>query len=211
MAIITDFNQLDLNKSYTYADYLTWQFSERVELIMGKIFKMSPAPTSKHQYCISSLNTSFFNFLKGNPCRVFPAPYDVRLPLNPKIDNNVVQPDITVICDHAKIKKEGCVGAPDIVVEVVSKSSVKRDLHEKYSLYEMAGVKEYWLVNPNDKSLLIFELDKNGKYQPTKPLTMGDVGRSKVLTGFAVDLDEVFVNVVEEPEEGYYPEPVKRL
>ena len=74
-----------------------------------------------------------------------------------------------------------------------------------------AGVKEYWLINPNDKSLLIFELDKNGKYQPTKPLTMGDVARSRVLTGFAVDLDEVFVNVVEEPEEGYYAEPVRRI
>lgn len=211
MAIITDFNQLDLNKSYTYTDYLTWQFSERVELIMGKIFKMSPAPTSKHQHCITVLNYSFYNFLKGKSCRVFPSPYDVRLPLKPKIDNNIVQPDITVICNPAKIEEEGCVGAPDIVVEVVSKSSVTRDLHEKYSLYEMAGVKEYWLVNPNDVSLLIFELDKNGKYQPTKPLTMGDKATSQVLTGFSVDLDEVFVNVVEEPEEGYYAEPVRRI
>jgi Uma2 family endonuclease len=211
MAVTTDFNQLDLNKSYTYADYLTWQFQERVELIMGKVFRMSPAPTSKHQSSVSVLHGSLFQFLKGKTCRVFPAPFDVRLPLNANIDNNVVQPDVTVICDPSKIKEEGCVGAPDMIVEVVSKSSVKRDLHEKYTLYEMAGVKEYWLVNPNDKSLIIFVLDDSGKYQPSKPLTMGDKATSQVLDGFSVDLDELFVNVVEEPEEGYYAEPVRRI
>jgi Uma2 family endonuclease len=209
MPPITDFNQLDLNKSYTYADYITWQFQDRVELIMGKIFRMSPAPTSKHQSVVSVLHGNLFQFLKGKSCRVFPAPFDVRLPLDPKVDNNVVQPDITVICDPSKITKEGCQGAPDLVVEVVSKSSVTRDLHEKYALYEKAGVKEYWLVNPNDKSLIIFVLDEKGKYQPAKPLTMGDVAKSHTLTGFTVDLDEVFVNVVEEPEEGYYPDVVR--
>lgn len=208
---ITDINQLDFNKSYTYADYLTWQFQDRVELIMGKIFRMSPAPSSKHQHCITVLNSSLYSFLKGKICKVFPAPFDVQLPLDPKINNNVVQPDITVICDSTKITKEGCVGAPDLVVEVVSKSSVRRDLHEKYTLYEMAGVKEYWLVNPNDKSLIIFVLDEHGKYLPSKPLTSGDIATSKVLSGFAVDLEEVFVNVVEEPEEGYYAQPVTRL
>jgi Uma2 family endonuclease len=211
MRPIKDISQLDLSKSYTYADYLTWQFQERVELIMGKIFRMSPAPSSKHQYCITVLNSAFYSFLKGKLCKVFPAPFDVQLPLDPKINNNVVQPDITVICDSSKITKEGCVGAPDLVVEVVSKSSVKRDLHEKYDLYEMAGVKEYWLVNPNDKSLIIFVLDENGKYLPSKPLTSGDIATSKVLNGFSVDLEEVFVNVVEEPEEGYYAEPVIRI
>lgn len=211
MPIITDINQLDLNKHYTYADYVTWQFKERVELIMGKVFKMSPAPTSYHQHCITVLNASFYNFLRGNKCRVFPAPFDVRLPIDSRKDNNVIQPDITVICDESKIQPEGCVGAPDLIVEVVSKSSVKRDLHEKYSLYEKAGVKEYWLVNPNDRSLIIFVLDDQGKYQPAKPLTLGDIATSKTLVGFSLNLDEVFVNIVEEPEEGYYAEPVNRI
>lgn len=211
MKPITDISQLDLTKSYTYADYLTWQFQERVEIIMGKIFKMSPAPTSKHQSSVSVLHGNLFLFLKGKRCLVFPAPFDVRLPLESLMDNNVVQPDVTVICDPSKITDEGCVGSPDMVIEVVSKSSVKRDLHEKYALYERAGVKEYWVVNPNDTSLIIFLLDGNGKYQPSKPLTMGDKAISHVLPGFSVDLDEVFVNVVEEPEEGYYPGPVKRI
>ena len=209
MKAITSIDQLDLNKSYTYADYLTWQFQDRVELIMGKIFKMSPAPTSRHQHCITVLNYSFYSYLKGKSCRVFPAPFDVRLPLDPSVDNNVVQPDITVICDPSKITAEGFHGTPDLVVEVVSKSSVKRDLHEKYALYERAGVKEYWFVNPNDKSLIIFLLDDKGKYQPSKPLTIGDVAKSQILTGFSVDLDDVFVNVVEEPEEGYWPNAVR--
>ena len=209
MPAITDINQLDLNKRYTYADYITWQFKERVELIMGKIFTMSPAPTSYHQGILSILHGSLFQFLKGKPCQLFPAPFDVQLPLDPTIHNNVVQPDITVVCDRSKIVKEGCLGAPDLVVEIVSKSSVKRDLHEKYALYERAGVPEYWLVNPTDKSLIIFVLNDNGKYQPAKPLTMGDIATSKTLTGFSVNLDDVFVNVVEEPEEGYYPNTVR--
>lgn len=98
---------------------------------------------------------------------------------------------------------------PDLVVEVVSKSSVTRHLHEKYALYEQAGVKEYWLANPNDKSLIIFVLNKTGHYTPAKPLTLGDVARSSVLPGLAIDLNEVFANVVEEPEEGYYPNAVR--
>lgn len=208
---ITDINQLDLNKRYTYADYITWQFKERVELIMGKIFKISPAPTSYHQGILSVLLGNLFQFLKDKPCRVFPAPFDVQLPLDPLVHNNVVQPDISVVCDRSKIVKEGCIAAPDLIVEVVSKSSVKRDLHEKYSLYEKAGAKEYWLVNPNDKSLIIFVLDEQGNYQPAKPLTLGDIATSKTLVGFSINLDEVFVNIVEEPEEGYYAEPVNRI
>jgi Uma2 family endonuclease len=208
MPSITDISQLDFSKSYTYADYATWQFRERVELIMGKIFMMSQAPTSKHQAIVSELHGALHYFLKGKVYRVFPAPFDVQLPLDPNVRNNVVQPDLCVICDPSKIKPEGCVGAPDLVVEVVSKSSVTRDIHEKYALYEQAGVKEYWLVNPIDKSLIIFVLDETGHYKPAKPLTMGDMARSTVLPGLAINLSDVFANVVEEPEEGYYPNAV---
>jgi Uncharacterized protein conserved in cyanobacteria len=203
MSTITDINQLDLSKNYTYADYLTWSFQDRVELILGKIFKMSPAPTSKHQYSVSVLHGTIFNFLKGKPCKVFPAPFDVILPVTPGISNTVVQPDISVICDLSKITKEGCNGAPDLVVEVISKSSVTRDLHEKYLMYEMAGVKEYWIVQPQDKTLVIFRLNAGGKYESSKPLTKGDIANSSVLQGLEIDLTELFVDIVNEPEEEY--------
>ncbi len=209
MKPITDIGQLDLTKSYTYADYLTWQFTDRVELIMGKIFKMSPAPTSSHQHAVSVLHGTIFQFLKGKPCKVFPAPFDVSLPDVSGISQTVVQPDITVICNPSRITEQGCNGAADMVVEVISKSSVKKDLHEKYGIYEKAGVKEYWIVQPQDRSLIIFTLTEAG-YQPSKPLTKGDLATSQVLPGLAIDLDELFIDVVEEPK-ALYPLDVKRI
>lgn len=174
-----------------------------MELILGKIFKMSPAPSSKHQQTSIALSTAFYNFLKGQACQVFSAPFDVILPIQGKggSSSTVVQPDITVVCDPSNIKPHGCEGTPDLVVEIVSKYSVTRDLHEKYHVYELAAVKEYWIVNPNDYSLNIFLLDENGQYQPTKPLTHGDVARSAVLPGFELALDDLFIDVVEEPLE----------
>lgn len=210
MKPITDINQLDLTKSYTYADYLTWQFQERVELIMGKIFKMSPAPTSRHQHVTMVISSGIYQFLKGKPCNVFPAPFDVMLSDATGISNTVLQPDITVVCDPSKITEQGCKGAPDLVIEIISKSSVKKDLHEKYDMYEQAGVKEYWIVNPHDRSLIIFILNDKGSYQPSKPLTRGDKAYSSVLPGFELDLDELFADVVEEPEASY-PEGTIRI
>ena len=140
---------------------------------------------------------------------MFTAPYDVRLPIKGN-DNTVVQPDICVICDPSKLDSKGCKGAPDLIVEIVSTSSVKKDLHEKYSVYEQCGVKEYWIVQPGDKTLSIFLLDENGKYTASRPLTYGDIAESKLLPGFSLDLDEVFRDLIEEPYEGY-GEDVYRL
>lgn len=213
MEYITDFNQLDLSKLYTYSDYISWRFNERVELILGKIFKMSPAPTSRHQYVSSLINAAMVTFLRGKECRVFAAPFDVTLPITNKKGepNTVIQPDICIVCDHKKITEKGCNGAPDLIVEIVSKSSVTRDLHEKYNLYEQCGVMEYWIVHPNDKTLSIFHLNQEGKYVTSKPLTYGDIVDSHVLPGLEIDLNEVFQDVVKEPEEGYLPEGVRRL
>lgn len=201
MAIIL-FNQLDLNKTYTYADYLTWKFKDRVELILGKVFRMSPAPSTHHQHCVSALNAIFYNHLINKPCRVFPAPFDVIFPLSAEPDT-VVQPDVTVVCDQSKITERGCIGVPDLVVEVVSRSSVKRDLHEKYNLYESAGVKEYWLVNPMDRSVVIFVLQATGQYQPAKPLTYGDKATSQVLAGLVIEVDDLFITLAEEEAVNY--------
>jgi Uma2 family endonuclease len=198
---ITNFNQLDLNKSYTYADYIHWRFQERVEIIMGKIFKMSPAPTSVHQKIVSEMHGAFHHFLKGKQCQVFPSPFDVILTVDGI--ESVVQPDITVVCDPLKVVIEGCNGTPDLTVEVVSRSSVKKDLHEKYELYEKAGVAEYWLANPADRSIIIFSLQTNGKYAASKPLIADDVATSTVLPGFYIPVADLFVNLAEEPEETY--------
>lgn len=202
MNSITDIRQLDFSRSYTYADYLTWQFRERVELIMGKLFKMSPAPSSQHQHIVSILTSAFFQFLKGTPCAVFPAPFDVVLQMGSHADT-VVQPDLTVVCDRSKITTQGCMGSPDLVVEVVSESSVKHDLHEKFQVYEQAGVREYWVIHPTDKSLIKFVLNQAGKYEPSKPLTRGDIVVSTTLPGFQMDLNELFSDIVAEPEVDY--------
>ncbi len=115
----------------------------------------------------------------------------------------MVQPDLCIVCNLEKLDSKGCNGSPDIVIEIVSKSSVGYDLHEKFQLYQEAAVPEYWIVHPLDKTLTIFILDQAGKYQPLKPLTYGDFIQSSVLPDLKVDLSEVFRDVVHEPEELY--------
>jgi len=207
-----DINQLDLNKNYTYADYLTWQFKERVELIKGKIFKMSPAPGTDHQTILTSVFRDLALFVKGESCRVFSAPFDVRLPVSNEKgkEDTVIQPDICVICDLSKLDQKGCKGAPDLIVEIVSKSSVKKDLHEKFELYQQSGVQEYWVVQPGDRVVTIYTLNQHGVYEASRPKTYGDQVVSQVLPGFSIELDDVFSNLLEEPEEGYGDE-VERL
>lgn len=203
MDLITDINQLDESRLYTYADYLTWRFKERIELIMGKVFRMSPAPSSEHQRIVSALHGNIYQNVKGKKCHVFPAPFDVVLPSPTGNLDTVVQPDITVVCDRSKITSRGCLGAPDMVVEVVSKGSVRKDLHEKYTLYERCRIKEYWLVLPAERSVVIFTLGDDGIYQTAKPLTIGDKVTSVVLRDLAIDLYEVFLDAFEEPDEDY--------
>lgn len=197
--MITDINQLDFNKKYTYADYLTWQFEDMVELIRGKIFKMSPAPGTSHQRISGNLFSSIHHYLKKKPCSVFSAPFDVILPLPPaqqtadKIDT-VVQPDICVICDPAKIDERGCKGAPDWIIEILSKSTAQKDFTDKFDLYQHAGVKEYWIVSPNDQHVLAYTLDDNGTYQSvrTQAFVKGETLEVGVIEGLVVDFEEVF-------------------
>lgn len=205
--MITDISQLDLNGRYSYADYKTWNLRERVELIMGKIFRMTPAPREDHQRISTALVGEFYNFLKGRKCNVYSAPFDVRFPEENKSEDGeiktVVQPDICVICDQKKIDERGCKGAPDLIVEIVSENSVKKDLHEKFDLYERSGVHEYWIVHPVDKTLIIYYLDKHGKYQPSRLFTSGDIVHSRSLPGLTLSLDVIFQNLSKEPEEEY--------
>jgi len=168
--VITDINDLDFGKKYTYADYLNWQFEEMVELIKGKVFRMSPAPNTEHQAISRNLLIHIGNFLQQKSCKVFHAPFDVRLPLPPEHQNEdkidtVVQPDICVICDLDKLDEKGCKGSPDWIIEILSKSSANKDLKEKFEIYQHAGVREYWIVYPNSKTVIPYRLDEEGKFQ----------------------------------------------
>ncbi len=197
--MITRFEQLDLNKKYSYADYLTWQFDEMVEIIKGKVFKMSPAPNRLHQEVSSNLHVLIGSYLLKKPCKAFHAPFDVRLPLpsnmqEPDKVDTIVQPDICVICDTSKLDQQGCNGAPDWIIEILSKSTSARDLNEKFDLYQNAGVSEYWIVHPHEATILIYRLDKSGKYQSTqqKPYVKGDMIPSSIFSDLQLDANEIF-------------------
>ncbi|HET9057592.1 MAG TPA: Uma2 family endonuclease [Chitinophagaceae bacterium] len=182
--------------SYSYADYLQWKFEERLELIKGKIFKMSPSPAPKHQKVCGNLLIEIGTFLKKKTCQVFTAPFDVRLPVKKQkkdieIDT-VVQPDICIICDQDKIDAKGCVGAPDIIVEVLSPGNSRKEIRVKFELYEEACVKEYWIVNPAEENLIVYILNNEGKYTGGKMYAGGDLLTTNILPGLKIDVTEIF-------------------
>lgn len=189
-----ELSDLDINKTYTYADYLKWTFDERLELIKGKVFKMSPAPGSMHQRLAHRISLKIGNYLIGKSCEIFFAPFDVRLPrpsLNDKEIFTVVQPDVCVICDKKKVDDKGCLGAPDIVVEILSPGNNKKELQNKYDVYEEAGVLEYWIIQPLEKTFFKYTLEDN-HFKASRLLTIGDEVTSPILPGFVLSLDELF-------------------
>jgi len=192
---------LDLDKVYTYADYYKWRFDERVELIKGKIFKMSPAPNRLHQELGGDIYAALNIFLRGKPCKAYVAPFDVRLPRKSKNDKDIItvlQPDVCVVCDLSKLDKRGCIGAPDIVVEVLSPGNNAKEIKNKYEMYEQAGVKEYWVVSPQNQTFLVHTMHE-GKFQLEPVKVAGDVVTSSILPGFSLDLTELFKNI--DPDE----------
>lgn len=162
-------SQLQLKiETYTYADYLTWNDNKRWEIIDGIPYDMSPAPRSKHQRISGAIFNEFYNFLKGKKCEIYSAPFDVRLPdfensSDEDIDT-VVQPDLSVFCDPSKIDEKGAIGAPDLIIEILSESTSKNDLYIKLHLYQKHKVKEYWIVDPDEEILYVHILDKNNRY-----------------------------------------------
>ena len=188
-------SDLDFDKTYTYADYLQWTFEDRLEILKGKLFKMTPAPSRFHQRLSGVIFNRLFEFLKGQPCHVYSAPFDVRLSRKNAADKTVttvVQPDISVICDLSKLDDKGCIGAPDIVVEILSPGNNKKELQNKYEIYEEAGVQEYWIVWPVSQTFLKYTLNEAGKYIPSRILTGGDEVTTPILPGFVLNLEEVF-------------------
>jgi len=183
---------------YSYADYLNWQFDEVVELIKGKIFKKAAAaPKRIHQRISGELFLQIGNFLKSQKCQVYSAPFDVRFPKKSKEDSqifDVVQPDICVICDLDKLDDRGCLGAPDLIVEILSPSNNETELRYKFDIYESQGVKEYWIVSPENQTFTINTLiDK--RYVTSRMMTSGDVVESAVIKGFSLDLKAFFEGV----------------
>ena len=204
MQPILNLSDLDLNGSYTYADYLLWQFQERVEIILGKVFPMG-APTSNHQEASARITFTLFKHLAGSGCKLYHAPYDVILPGPNGIKNTVIQPDVCVICDSSKIQERGCVGAPDLVVEILSPSSFKRDLNDKLRLYEHHQVKEYWTIDLSRKLVLVHCLGPNGTFLPPLLSVDDEVLSSQLFPGITLDLFTAFNPDVEEPFYGEYP------
>ena len=187
----------DPSAIYTYADYLKWQFEERLELFRGKIFKLS-APNTNHQVISRNISGEFFHKLKKTKCECFAAPFDVRLPVkNRKKDDEVttvVQPDICIICDLSKIDDKGCCGAPDLVIEILSPGNSKKEINLKYELYEEAGVKEYWIVNPVEENIVVFILNKQRKLSGLKMYAGEDTIYSSSVPGLNINVSDIFTN-----------------
>jgi Uma2 family endonuclease len=195
--MVTSIDQLDENKKYSYADYLTWKFDGYVELLRGKLSKME-APTSDHQRLVGRMNTLLDNYLGDSPCRVFISPFDVRLFDHKKSTADkdiftVVQPDVCVICDENKVDKKGCLGSPDLIVEILSPSTKKKDVEDKFELYEYNGVREYWIVSIEDETILVFDLDESGSYKFRKLYgdNEGNI-HSNAIEDFSFKLERLF-------------------
>jgi Uma2 family endonuclease len=194
--MITKFSQLDVSKRYSYADYLTWQFAERVELIKGWILQMSPAPSRRHQLIAGDIFSRINLFLRKEKCSVYIAPFDVRLLDKKKAKTNkniytVVQPDICVVYDENKLDDQGCIGSPDLIIEVVSPGNTKNDINTKFNLYQENGVCEYWIVFPFDENVQIFDL-VNSIYQLRGNYTIGDTITANCLPKFKLKLSDIF-------------------
>lgn len=188
--------------TFTYREYRTWPDGERWELIDGVAWNMSPAPLLTHQDSAAALGTEIRNFLKIKPCKIFYAPVDVLFPRPGESDeesDTVVQPDIVVVCDPAKTENGKYIrGAPDLVVEILSPSTSRKDMNEKYRLYEREGVREYWIIEPRACWLHRYVLGEDGRYGEALVREKSDgfgAAASAVLSGFSFDPDSIFSEV----------------
>ena len=179
---------------YTFADCLTWGESERIEIINGEAVMMAP-PSRAHQKISGELFRQLANFLEGKKCEVYPAPFAVRLFAKdgdtPDDVDTMVEPDISVVCDHDKLDEYGCKGAPDLVVEILSPSTQRNDRLTKFNLYQRTGVREYWIVDPENKNIQVFLLDGNALH-PHEVYSEKDIAKVSVLDGCFIELSKVF-------------------
>ena len=179
---------------YTLADALTWDERERIELIDGAPVMMAP-PSRLHQEIITALLAQFYNYLEGKKCKVYPAPFAVRLferaDDRPEDVDTMVGPDLSVVCDPGKLDDIGCKGAPDLIIEVLSPSTQCHDRLTKYNLYERAGVPEYWIVSPEERTVQVSTL-VDGRYRVQELYTAEAVAKVNTLSGCFIELSKVF-------------------
>jgi len=185
-------------KTYTYKDYLTYDENERIEIIEGEIVSMSPAPSRIHQEVITEILFKIRQYIESNngPCKVYAAPFDVILKNDDEdVTNskNIVQPDISVICDKSKLTDKGCTGSPDMIVEIVSPFNPRNDYIKKLSLYEEFKVKEYWIVNPMEKNILVYTLTHDG-YGAPKMYTFNDKIKVNIYDNLEIDFKSLNLN-----------------
>ena len=185
---------------FTYQDYRQWPDDERWELIDGVAYSMG-SPTTTHQTISMELSLAFGQFLKGKPCRIFAAPFDVLFArLNEQDEDDVdtiVQPDLLVVCDPTKIRAKYVWGAPDLVVEILSPSTSRKDQHEKYALYERSGVKEYWVIDPTGQWVQQYVLGADGHYAPEVTWVKTGTLVSTALPGFELDIGSIWGDAVQ--------------
>jgi Uma2 family endonuclease len=197
MEKIVSLSQLDLNKKYSYADYLTWQFEQAVELIKGKILPMA-APNRKHQTISREIHGTMYIFFQNAPCEFFAAPFDVRLYDKKKSVNankdvyTVVQPDLCIICDEAKLDDKGCIGAPDLIVEILSPGNSSKEMRTKKNLYAESGVREYWIIDPEHENAFQFLLENENTYSPPIIYVDEDILHCSIFPDLKIDLKKVF-------------------
>ena len=198
MEKITSLSQLDANGVYSYLDYISWQFDQRVELIKGKIFPMA-APNRRHQIISRQFYGVFFSHFQNKSCEYYPAPFDVRLYDSQKPNkknqdfNTVIQPDICVICDLEKLDDKGCQGAPDLVIEILSAGNSKKEMKIKKQLYEENLIREYWIIDPEHETVHQFVLGDNQLYNPPIIYVSEDVVYADIFKELQVPLEKVFI------------------
>jgi Uma2 family endonuclease len=185
----------DLNNRYTYREYREWDDTERWELIDGHAYNMTLAPSRVHQEICGELFRQFANFLTDKACRVYSAPFDVRLPEGNEADDDivtVVQPDLSIVCDRTKLDDKGCKGSPDLIIEVISPSTARKDLKEKLPLYEKAGVREYWIVDQAAKTVMVFRQNESTGFGRPDIYTEEDRIEVGIFPDLIIDLGAVF-------------------
>jgi Uma2 family endonuclease len=203
-------DDLDFSKTYTYADYYSWRFEERLELIKGKVYPIGDSPGTNHQQVLLNIAGELANFLKGKKTKVLTAPLDVRLinkGVKDKDITTVVQPDVIVFCDRSTLDDRGGIGSPSIVIEILLPGKNDKEITLKYDLYEEFGIKEYWIVRLDEQSLTQYSLNKNGKYVGKRPLTSGD----KVTTDLIPDFELAMTDVFRKFELRYYNSPFQNI
>jgi len=193
--LISKVSDLDFSETYSYADYFRWKFEDRMELVRGKVFKLLSVSSTLHQQVCGLLYIKLCASLIPHGFEVFIAPFDVRLSNRSNADEDiytVVQPDLCVICSPDKVDERGCIGSPDLIIEVLSEGNNRRELIEKFDVYEEAGVREYWIIHPIKKYFFLYYLNEKGKYQSAGKNLYGREVASVIFPNFKLNMQDLF-------------------